>query len=166
MATEADLARIIEQERTLVFDRFDEDVGFELGRLIREAARNLDRGGIATGVYLWDRTVFYGATAGATEANRSWVERKCKLVRLMMKSSYRIVLERGDRPRQYDPMWALEPKDYAIAGGAFPISIRGAGIVGAAAASGLAERDDHEVIRSAIAQALGHPPDHLALDPV
>ena len=44
--------------------------------------------------------LFYAATAGATDANRTWVERKAQLVRLTHKSSYRIVLERGDKPRR------------------------------------------------------------------
>lgn len=162
MTVESDIKLVAEQESTLVFERFDEDTAFELGRLIREAAKAIGKG-VAIGVYLWDRTLFYGATAGASEANRNWVERKAKLVRLTMKSSYRNVLERGDQPRMLDPSWALQPTEYAIAGGAFPISVKGIGIVGAAVVSGLAERDDHEIVRAAIAQLLGKGDGFLAL---
>ena len=165
MAAEADLEIIAEQEQKLVFDRFDEDVAFAVGGYVRDAARAIGKG-IAVGVYLWDRTLFYGATAGASEGNRGWVERKAKLVRLQLKSSYRIVLERGDRPRLLEPSWAMEPTEYAIAGGAFPVSIQGAGIIGAVAVSGLSERDDHEFARSAIARAMGLDPDTFALPPV
>src|SRR4051794_20084323 len=129
MGAESDLEIIAKQEAELVFDRFDEDTAFELGGLVRQAAKALGKGGIATGVYLWDRTLFYGATAGSSEFNRGWVERKVKLVRLMLKSSYRVVLERGERPR-IEPGWAIAPTEYAIAGGAFPISIKGIGVVG------------------------------------
>lgn len=163
MTVENDIARVIEQERALVFDRFDEDSAFELGRLVRESAKAMGRG-VAVGVYLWDRTLFFGATAGATGSNRRWVERKAGLVRLLLKSSYRIVLERGDRPRVLDN-WGIDPADYAIAGGAFPITVRGAGVIGAAVASGLDERADHEIVRAAVAQLLGHDAGHLALDP-
>ena len=163
MSVETDLKLVAEQEAKLVFDRFDEDVAFALGSGIRDAAKTLGKGGIATGVYLWDRTLFYGATAGASEGNRGWVERKAKLVRLTMKSSYRIVLERGDKPRLLEPSWAIEPTEYAIAGGAFPIVVKGIGVVGAAAASGLAERDDHEIVRAAIAGLLGKDAGYLAL---
>lgn len=165
MSAEADLARIAEQEQKLVFDRFDEDVAFAIGGHVREAANAIGKG-IAVGVYLWDRTLFYGATAGASEGNRGWVERKAKLVRLQLKSSYRIVLERGDRPRMLEPNWAIEPSEYAIAGGAFPVSIKGAGIVGAVSVSGLSERDDHEFARAAIARAIGLAPGEYALPPV
>ena len=136
MSVESDLATVIEQEAKLVFDQFDEDTAFSIGSAVREAAKALGKGGVAVGVYLWDRTMFYGATAGASEGNRGWVERKAKLVRLQMKSSYRVVLERGDKPRLLEPHWAIEPTEYAIAGGAFPIVLKGIGVVGAAAASG------------------------------
>lgn len=162
MTVEGDLAIIAEQEQKLVFDRFDEDVAFTIGGYVREASKAIGKG-VAVGAYLWDRTLFYGATAGASDGNRGWVERKAKLVRLQLKSSYRIVLERGDRPRLLEPSWAIEPTEYAIAGGAFPVSIKGAGVIGAVAVSGLSERDDHEFARSAIARALGLDPASYAL---
>ena len=164
MPVESDLKLVAEQEDKLVFERFDEDIAFALGASVREAAKALGKG-IAVGVYLWDRTLFYGATAGASEGNRGWVERKAKLTKLTMKSSYRIVLERGDKPRMLEPGWAIEPTEYAIAGGAFPILVKGIGVVGAAAASGLDERSDHEIVRAAIARLLGKDAGYLALPP-
>ena len=161
MAVEDDLKRIAEQESELVFDRFDEDLAFTIGSNMRQLAKGFGQGA-ALGVYLWDRTMFFGATAGASDGNRQWIERKAKLVKLLQKSSYRVVLERGDQPRVL-ANWGLEPGDYAIAGGAFPIRIRNVGIIGAAATSGLPERDDHEVSRGAIAMALGKDAAHLAL---
>jgi uncharacterized protein (UPF0303 family) len=163
MAAEEDLKRILEQEAGLVFPRFDEDIAFAIGAYARESGRRFGKG-IVAGVYLWDRTMFYGATKGATEGNRGWAERKVKLVRLMHKSSYRVVLERGDKPRAMEPGWGLDAKDYALAGGAFPLVLEGLGIIGAVAVSGLHERDDHEISREAIAVALGKGPDYLALD--
>ncbi|HZY67200.1 MAG TPA: heme-degrading domain-containing protein [Devosia sp.] len=162
MTPEIDLPIIIEQESKLVFDRFDEDTAFTIGSTIRDAGKAAGKGLVA-GVFLWDRTLFYGATAGSTSSNRSWAERKVQLVRLMFKSSYRVVVERGDKPRLLEPGWGLEPSQYAIAGGAFPIRVDGVGVIGAVAVSGLPERDDHEYARSAIAQALGHPADAFAL---
>ncbi|WP_375451929.1 heme-degrading domain-containing protein [uncultured Devosia sp.] len=165
MSVESDLEIIAEQERQLVFTRFDEDVAFALGAHVREAGRALGKG-IAVGVYLWDRTMFYGATAGASGGNRGWVERKANTVRLQMKSTYRIVLERGDKPRLFEDSWAVDAGTYVIAGGAFPIVMAGLGVVGAVATSGLSERDDHELSRRAIAVAIGRNPDDLALLPV
>jgi uncharacterized protein (UPF0303 family) len=162
VSVQSDLEIIAEQERQLVFTRFDEDVAFAIGAHVREAGRALGKG-IAVGVTLWDRTMFYGVTAGATSANRAWVERKSNTVRLQLKSTYRLVLERGDKPRLFEENWALDPAVYVIAGGAFPIVMAGIGIVGAVATSGLTERDDHELSRRAIAVAIGRNPDDLAL---
>src|SRR4051812_49742185 len=120
MSVQSDLDIIAEQERRLVFTQFDEEVAFAIGSHVRAAGRALGKG-VAVGVTLWDRTMFYGVTDGATAANRAWVERKCNTVQLMMKSTYRIVLERGDKPRLFEDSWALDPAVYVIAGGAFPI---------------------------------------------
>ena len=162
MAAENDLEIVVQQEKELTFEQFDEDLAYELGGLIRTAAKALGKGGIVNGIYLWDRALFYGATSGSSDFNRGWVERKVKLVRMMLKSSYRVVLERGDKPRQ-EVGWALAPNEYAIAGGAFPISVKGIGVVGAAAASGLDERTDHEIVRAGIATLLGKGETYLAL---
>lgn len=162
MSVEDDLRIIGEQERELVLDRIDEDVAFEIATHLRAAGKRAEKG-IAFGVYLWDRTLVYGATVGASEHNRLWVERKAKTVRLFHKSSYRVVLERGDKPRVLEPQWGLAPSDYALAGGAFPLMLRGAGAVGAVVVSGLAERLDHEFSRAAVAHVLGLGDDAFAL---
>lgn len=162
MSVESDIARIIEQERAYVFERFDEDMAFAIGSHVREAARALGKG-IAVGVLLWDRTMFFGTTAGIAWGNEPWVRRKVGTVRLMLKSSYRVVLERGDKPRVLEESWAQDIRDYALAGGAFPITLKGFGIVGAVATSGLSERLDHTLSAAAIASVLGHDAARLAL---
>lgn len=165
MSIEDDLKIIAEQEATLVFGGFDEDLAYEIGTYIREAGRGLEKGLVA-GVFTWDRTLFWGATPGSTATNWSWATRKVALVKIMFKSSYRVVLERGDKPRLLEPNWGMEPTQYALAGGAFPIRVKSVGIIGAVAVSGLHERDDHEFARSAIARALGLDPGALALPPL
>jgi uncharacterized protein (UPF0303 family) len=165
MSAEDDLKIVAEQEAKLVFDGFGEDKAYEIGTYIREAGRGLDKGLVA-GVFLWDRTLFWGATPGSTATNWSWATRKVALVKIMFKSSYRIVLERGDKPRLLEPNWGMEPNEYAIAGGAFPIRVKSVGIIGAVAVSGLHERDDHEFARSAIARSLGHAAEAFALPPM
>lgn len=157
MSAQSDIETILRQEQELVFDRFDEDVAFGIGSHIREAARAAGKG-IAIGVYLWDRALFTALTPGASSHNTIWAERKVGTVRLLHESSYRLVLERGDKPRLLEPQWAADPSSYAIAGGAFPIHVRGMGFVGAVAVSGLPERDDHGYGVAAVCAALGKDP--------
>jgi uncharacterized protein (UPF0303 family) len=165
MSAEDELKIVVEQEAKLVFDGFDEDKAYEIGTTIRQMGKDIGKGLVA-GVFTWDRTLFWGATAGSTSTNWSWATRKVGLVKVMFKSSYRVLLERGDRPRLLEPQWGMDPTQYAISGGAFPIRVNSVGIIGAVAVSGLHERDDHEFARSAIAQSLGHPADAFALPPL
>jgi uncharacterized protein (UPF0303 family) len=154
MSSKSDLEQVIAQERALVFKQFDENVAFAIGAHIRDAA-NAAGQGIAIEVRLWDRPLFYGATAGSSASNKHWIERKAYTVRMLMKSTYRVVLERGDKPRVFEENWGLDPRDYAIAGGGFPITVAGVGVVGAAIVSGVPERDDHGYVVAAICSVLG-----------
>lgn len=157
MSAESDLKQIIAQEQGLVFASFDEDMAVTVGLQARDAAKAAGKG-IVVGVYLWDRTLFFAATAGASAVNRTWAERKAGTVRLLHKSSYRLVLERGDKPRLLEPDWAVDPSTYAIAGGGFPITVKGLGVIGAICVSGVPERDDHGYVVAAICAAQGRDP--------
>ncbi len=57
MSSQDDIARIIIQERELVFPRFDEEVAFSLGMRVRE--RGLRDGlGLVCDVRTWERPLF------------------------------------------------------------------------------------------------------------
>jgi tRNA (guanine-N1)-methyltransferase len=45
--------------------------------------------------------------------------------------------------------------DYVLAGGGFPIAVKGAGVIGVIAVSGLPERQDHGVVVDALCDHLG-----------
>ena len=159
-----DIAKIIEQERGLVFPAFDEHIAFAIGLAIRERALRESLGLVAD-VRLWDRPLFYCAMPGTTGDNPNWVRRKVNTVRLLLRSTYRLVLEAGGNERLFPPHRALAPDDYVMAGGSFPITVRGVGVIGAATVSGLHERDDHEVVVAAICGVLGVDAAAFALPP-
>jgi uncharacterized protein (UPF0303 family) len=72
-----------------------------------------------------------------------------------------MVLERGEAP--FSPQSGADPADYVIAGGGFPIRVKGAGIVGCLTISGLPGRNDHGVAVAALCDHLGLDPDVYAL---
>lgn len=153
MNKEADLARLAQQEAALVFEKLDENIAFSIGQRVREAA--LAQGaGVSVLIKLWDRPLFFSATPGASFHNYKWCQRKANTVEFTHKSTYRHVLERGDRPRVFDESWGVDAADYVFAGGAVPLNVKGIGIVGAAVASGLDERADHEIVVEAICREL------------
>lgn len=154
MAAAQDIALVNKQEQDLVLVEFDETVAFQLGSAIRDRA--LAEGlSLVVDIRTWDRQVFFAATSGTSSDNAEWVRRKVNTVRRFQRSSYRMVLERGEAP--FPPQAGADPADYVIAGGGFPIRVRGAGIVGCLTISGLPGRDDHGVAVAALC-------DHLGLD--
>jgi len=162
MSTADDIAAIATQEGALVFDSFDEAAAFALGAAIRERAlsENLP---IVVDIQTWDRPLFYAAMPGSTASNAHWARRKRNTVRLFLKSTYRLVLEKARPDRTFSPGDGLDAADYVLAGGGFPISVKSVGVIGAIAVSGLPERRDHAVVVDAICDHLGKPRAEFAL---
>ena len=154
MAAAEDIALVKKQEQELVLGEFDEAVAFKLGASIRDRA--LAEGlSLVVDIRSWDRQMFFAATAGTSADNAEWVRRKINSVRRFQRASYRLVLERGEAP--FSPQSGADPADYVIAGGGFPIRVKGAGIIGCLTISGLPGRSDHGVAVAALC-------DHLRLD--
>lgn len=162
MATEDDIARIALQEATLVHDRFDEAAAFAIGSLIRERglAGKLP---IAIDIRTFDRPLFYAALPGSTASNADWLRRKGNVVRRFLKSTYRLVLEQQRPDRTFKPGEGIDVSDYVLAGGGFPITIKGAGVIGSVAVSGLPEREDHAMVVAALCAHLGVDYSQIAL---
>lgn len=154
MAAEDDIALVIKQERELVLAAFDESVAFALGSAIYQRAL-AEEMSLVVDVRTWDRQMFFAATAGTTADNADWVRRKINTVRRYQRASYRMVLERGEVV--FSPMSGADPADFVIAGGGFPIRVKGAGIIGCVTISGLPGRADHGVAVDALC-------DHLSMD--
>lgn len=164
MAAADDIALIQKQEETLVFPAFDEAVAFKIGAAIRERALT-DNLPIIVDVRLWDRPLFYAAMPGSNASNPDWARRKINVVKRYLKSTYRLVLEQQRPDRTFKVGEGLDIVDYVLAGGGFPITVNGAGVIGAITVSGLPERDDHGVVVEAICKHLGIDARKLALPP-
>ncbi|KKC32905.1 heme-degrading domain-containing protein [Devosia psychrophila] len=154
MSTESDILLVKKQELDLVLAEFDETVAFALGGAIRGRAL-AEELSLVVDIRTWDRQMFFAATAGTSSDNADWVRRKINTVRRFHRASYRMVLERGEVV--FSPMSGADPVDFVIAGGGFPIRVKGAGIIGCLTISGLPGRIDHSVAVDAFC-------DHLGLD--
>jgi len=165
VSAEDDLKIVRAQEAALVFPRFDEAAAFAIGTAIRDRAL-ADNLPIIIDIQLWDRPLFYAALPGSSATNANWARRKRNVVRLMLKSTYRLVLEKNRPDRTFPVGEGLDPADYVLAGGGFPITVAGAGVIGVIAVSGLPERDDHGIVVAALCAHLGLDPAAHALPPV
>ncbi|MER8825025.1 heme-degrading domain-containing protein [Mesorhizobium sp. M0938] len=159
-----DIEAIKRQEATLVFPTFDEAVAFKIGSAIRERAlaENMP---IIVDIRTFDRPLFYAAMPGSNASNPDWARRKINVVRRYLKSTYRMVLEQQRPERSFKVGEGLDIADYVLAGGGFPITVKGAGVIGVIAVSGLPEREDHCVVIDALCEHLGIDGRELALPP-
>lgn len=162
MAVADDIETIKRQEAKLVFDAFDEQAAFAIGSAIR--ARALKESlPIIVDIRTFDRPLFYAALPGSNGANPEWARRKSNVVKRFLKSTYRMVLEQDRPDRTFRVCEGLDVADYVLAGGGFPVTVKGAGVIGVIAVSGLPERDDHGVVVDALCEYLGHDRDKLTL---
>ena len=162
MTTADDIETTKRQEAALVFDSFNEATAFALGSAIREhgLAENMP---IIIDIRTFDRPLFYAALPGSNASNPDWARRKINVVRRFLKSTYRMVLEQQRPDRTFKVGEGLDIADYVLAGGGFPIAVKGAGVIGAIAVSGLPEREDHGVVVAALCDHLGIDRQDLAL---
>lgn len=152
----ADLDRIAHQEQRLHFPAFDETVAWKLGSRARELAEQRGQA-VTIEVRLGGATVFLSAMQGTAPANADWARRKRNLVELLHVSSYRAGLEAARDGRSAIEQMALDARDFADHGGAFPVVVDGVGVVGVITVSGLPQRADHELVVEVIAE-------HLAIE--
>lgn len=154
MSKETDIALIKKQETELAFAEFNELVAHSLGERIRERALR-EKLVIVVDIRTWDRQLYFMALPGTTADNAEWVRRKFNMVRQVQKASYRPVLENNSDADHFLPRRGLDNADFVLAGGGFPIRVKGAGVIGCVTVSGLHERDDHQVAVDGICEELG-----------
>lgn len=162
-AEERDMAKIAEQEKVLVFDRFDLTTAWELGSLLRSTA--IERGlSITINVKLHSMPAFYCAMPGTSADNQSWVRRKRNLVLRFFQSSYGIGRKLAHFDENVESRYGLSAADYAPHGGSFPINVAGVGCIGAVTVSGLPQREDHNMVVEALARMMNKDISSLRLD--
>ena len=165
MGASEDIERIAAQEAALIFPAFDEATAFAVGVAIRERGLQ-DKAPIIIDIRTFDRPLFYAALPGSTADNAEWARRKRNVVQRFHRSTYRMVLEQQRPDRTFRPGSGIDSADYVLAGGGFPVAVRGAGVIGVIAVSGLPERDDHGIIVATLCEHLGLDAKALALEPV
>jgi uncharacterized protein (UPF0303 family) len=151
-----DRARIADQERQLVFPRFDAHTAWSLGNTLRSLAETRKAPVVIDIRRFGDpnQQLFFTALPGTTPDNARWVVRKSKVVERFHRSSYAAGLYLQEQGVTFEAKYSLPDADYATHGGAFPISVAGAGIVGSVTVSGLPQRADHELVIEGICTEL------------
>jgi len=148
------IAALEKQERELILDKFDELDAYELGESIRTAA--LERNApVSIEIRTATRCLYFAALPGSAPDNQKWGYLKAETVFQCHKSSMLAGLHLEGEGRSQYPDAILPPDEYVLHGGAFPIRVKGVGLVAAVGISGLPSIEDHELSASAIADRLG-----------
>lgn len=149
----SDLVSQLESEaRDLLFARFDEALAQDLGQMLVERAR-AGQLPVVINIRSANRTLFHAALPGSTALNDLWARRKSATALLFGEASY-LVGQRNLAKGESLSKHGLDPQDYADAGGAVPIRVRGVGLVAVATVSGLPQADDHALVVEALRAAL------------
>jgi uncharacterized protein (UPF0303 family) len=148
------LERLLREERELQFDRFDHETAWALGVALVDEARAAGAP-LAVDIRRNGHQLFHAALDGTSPDNDAWLARKTRVVDRFGHSSLYV----GERARQegttFEEQMRLDPDAYAAHGGAFPVVVRGVGVVGTIAVSGLPELEDHAFVVRVLSAFLG-----------
>ena len=135
-------------ENTLDYARFGYDDAWALGSRIVEftAAQGHP---IAVAIVFGEQRVFHAALAGSAATNDDWLARKFRTVARRNCSSWATACRVRANGGDFFAEGGYAPADFALAGGAAPLRVRGS-LIGAVGVSGLAEEDDHRVVIDAM----------------
>jgi uncharacterized protein (UPF0303 family) len=162
MSLDEDLTQIAIQEERLQFDTFDANTALDLGLRLKALIESLGKKA-AIDIQLAGHPLFFFAMPGTTPDNVDWIRRKRNVVMRFHKSSYAFALSAQKNGHTLTERFASTPQELVLAGGGFPIRLRGSGVVGSIIVSGLPQRDDHGVIVQVLAELLGQDINELAL---
>ncbi len=154
---EKEAAILQEQEQVLQFERFNHEVAWELGSFMISYAQ---KNNITIAVSIRMNSgciVFQHCPDGTNLLNQKWMERKFNTVKLMERSSLLSTLA-WEANGCDAKVHGLQPDDYAICGGGFPIRVSGTSTpIGAVIASNLYHISDHEFVIDCLREFLNKP---------
>lgn len=147
------LLEIIEkQEELLVFDKFTNEDALKLGIILTEVTKDTP-GPLSMRIFIGDTVVFQYAMEGDAEVRFGWTYRKYQLIKKTGHSSMHGKIRAMFLGELQD---LCEQSDiYGFGCGGFPITVKGKGIVGAIAVSGLPDPADHPYVVEALSKYIG-----------
>lgn len=153
------LLKILEQQETdLVFESFDRVDALRLGTMLAETINGYSQP-LTVRIFVGDIIVYQYVMEGDEASRFDWTYRKYQLVKKTGHSSMHAKV----RMQLLGELKDLEaqPDVYGFGCGAFPIAVKGRGIIGGVAVSGLPDPDDHPIVVHALEKMLGKKTEEL-----
>src|SRR5215831_11491428 len=123
------LQELLQQERELQFPTFTNEMALELGMALLDAARA--HGQVTIDITRHGQQLFHYAMSGTSADNDYWIRRKNNVVARFGHSSYYMGRQLASIGHSIEEKYLLSSQEYAAHGGAFPLIVRGAGVIGA-----------------------------------
>ncbi|MGW5235806.1 heme-degrading domain-containing protein [Streptomyces nodosus] len=149
-----EIAELEAQEERLRLPHFTYDDAWTLGTLLVELAR-ARRAPVAIDIRRGGQQLFHAALPGSTPDNDAWIDRKRRVVERYGCSSLLVGSRFRAKGTTFEESSRLDPDRYAAHGGAFPIAVEGAGVIGTVVVSGLPQLEDHALVVEALERFKG-----------
>ena len=139
------LKELLQQEEEIQFKSFDNDMALKVGLALFDAAMSKYKG-VTIDIARNGQQLFHCAMPGTSRDNDVWVQRKNNVVNRFGHSSYYMGISLKSKGQTMEEKYLISSREFAAHGGAFPLIIRGVGLVGTITVSGLPQEEDHELV--------------------
>ena len=147
---------LLEQEKILQFNQFNSQTAWRVGSYLVDVARK--RGlSIAIDVSCCGHQLFHWAADGTSVDNDAWIARKARTVARFGHSSYFMGRRLASQGTTAMEKYYVSETEYCFHGGAFPIILKGTGVIGSVVVSGLKQEEDHALVVEALSIILRKP---------
>lgn len=143
------LTELLAKEETLTLRQFTNQDALRAGQYVIDRALR-EQLSVAVELKRNGQRLFYAALDGTAPDQEEWIRRKSNVVLRHGHSSLYMRLYNESKNRSYHTMYAVDPADYADAGGSFPVRVAGVGVVGTITVSGLSQEADHQLAVDAL----------------
>ena len=147
------LKELLEQEQEIRFKSFSNDMAFAVGTALLEAAKSKGKP-VTIDISRNGQQLFHFAMEGTSLDNEVWIKRKNNVVNRFGHSSFYMGISLQSKSQTMEEKYLISSSEYAAHGGAFPLIIRGVGVVGTITVSGLPQQEDHELVVTTLKQLL------------
>lgn len=147
------IEEVKERQKKWEVTSFTNEEGFALGMHIYQKALKEGKP-VVVSVTRNKHRLFFAAADGTTPENDHWCMRKENSTYFFEKSTYELSLYMKLRDDNIWDKYGLARDSYAQSGGCIPIFMKGAGMIGTAAVSGMSQAEDHAFITEAVEEWL------------
>ncbi|QBE65896.1 heme-degrading domain-containing protein [Pseudoduganella lutea] len=144
------------EESQLQFTAFSNADALRLGTALVERARAQGKA-ITVDIARNGHQLFHHAMDGTSPDNAHWVRRKNNVVQRYGRSSWHVGTQYRSKGKTFEADSGTDAADYAAHGGAFPLLLRGTGMIGTITVSGLPQKEDHELLTAVLREYLDAP---------